>query len=689
MAQGSTLKAYTTALVLLTAAASLLSGQQPTFRARTEVIEVDAVVTDGQGNVVRGLTKDDFTILDDGKPQPIAAFTFIDIPIERAADPAPAALPSLASRPGTAVVTAPRVEPDVSTNERPFDGRVYILILDDLHTTPEWSLKVRTTARLFLERSLGDNDLIAIVYASRGNAGSGFTNDRSILLAAVDAFTGLRPLTPQVEGEIARGAASRLGPTLRLERENNAARMLGLIRRISNWAEETLPGRRKALLLFSEGVEGFTAGDFDGGDLATGGQAEFRARALETRIGDQVKNAIAAAARGNVSIYPVDARGLDNLSITNGHLFLSAMASETGGTPVLRMNDFTTGFERIVRNASSYYALAYMPPATAKAGTYHNITVKVNRPGLQVRARRGYETPDQPRSAPVAQPLRAGAASAALTAAINSTVPASDVKLAIFTVSFRGQGKNTSVLIGTELSNLALGELDASGRLPDEVELTAVVTGLRKVVDSRTNHLRLALTPERAQQTGGAVRVLYRFDLSPGTYQVRVAVKDGNSGRIGSIVRDLEVPDLGNEKTPLAMSGIVLTSARATELVTTGDEERLTSLLGTAPAALRQFSPHDELVVFAEVYDRVKAPHQDVVSTRVINQAGQIVLERADAVAPVINDAQRNDRGTYEHQVRLPLTDVLPGRYVLRIEVSAQVNPGIRVSRGVPFTVVP
>ncbi|OFV90895.1 MAG: hypothetical protein A3G76_13310 [Acidobacteria bacterium RIFCSPLOWO2_12_FULL_65_11] len=461
--------------------------------------------------------------------------------------------------------------------------------------------------------------------------------------------------------------------------------MLGLIRRISNWAEEALPGRRKALLLFSEGIEGFTAGDFEGGDLATGGQAGFRQQALESRIGDQVKDAVAAAARGNVSIYPVDARGLDNLSITNGHLFLSAMANETGGTPVLRTNDFSTGFERIVRNSSSYYALAYMPPTTARAGTYHTITVRVNRPGLQVRARRGYETPDRPRSRPVAGPLGANAASAQLRAAIDSPLPLADVTIAVFAVPFRGEGKIASVLIGTELSNLALGELDASGRLSNEVELTIVVTGLRDVKSGRTDHVRLALTPERAERTSGGVRVLHRFDLPAGQYQVRVAAKDGNSGRLGSVVRDLDVPDLASGKAPLAMSGIVLTSAHATDLLTTGGEERVTSLLGTPPAALRQFSSDDEIVVFAEVYDRVRAPHQDVVSTRVTNQVGQTVLENVGAVA---SDALRNDRGVYEHQVRLRLDELLPGRYVLRMEVRAQVKPEVSVFREVPFTIV-
>ena len=99
-----------------------LAGQQaqppPTFRAETNIIEVDTVVTDAQGNAVRGLTKDNFTILDDGRPQPLANMAFVDVPIDTARSSGP-----------------PRLAPvDVSSNDTPFNGRVYVLILDDKHT---------------------------------------------------------------------------------------------------------------------------------------------------------------------------------------------------------------------------------------------------------------------------------------------------------------------------------------------------------------------------------------------------------------------------------------------------------------------------------------------------------------------------------------------------------------------------
>ena len=89
------------------------------LQRQVEYVEVDALVTDRNGEFVRDLTKDDFQVFEDGKPQPISTFSLVDIPVER--------LP-------TAAVSPEPIEPDVKSNERPFDGRVYVMVLDDLHT---------------------------------------------------------------------------------------------------------------------------------------------------------------------------------------------------------------------------------------------------------------------------------------------------------------------------------------------------------------------------------------------------------------------------------------------------------------------------------------------------------------------------------------------------------------------------
>ena len=119
--------------------------QQPTFKVRVDYVEVDAVVTDRQGRIVRDLKKEDFQVLEDGKSQAITNFTMVDIPVDKASRPLFAASP---------------IEPDVKSNEKAFDGRVYVMVIDDLHTRFGRSVRVKAAAKQFIERRLGANDQI-------------------------------------------------------------------------------------------------------------------------------------------------------------------------------------------------------------------------------------------------------------------------------------------------------------------------------------------------------------------------------------------------------------------------------------------------------------------------------------------------------------------------------------------------
>src|SRR5439155_24991101 len=124
---------------------------QPTFKVAVDYVEVDVVVTDRQGQIVRELKKEDFQVLEDGKAQTINAFTFVDIPIERADRPLYSATP---------------FEPDVRTNERAFEGRVYVMIIDDLHARLGRSQRIKSAAKQFIERGLGASARLAVVQTS-------------------------------------------------------------------------------------------------------------------------------------------------------------------------------------------------------------------------------------------------------------------------------------------------------------------------------------------------------------------------------------------------------------------------------------------------------------------------------------------------------------------------------------------
>jgi VWFA-related protein len=165
-------------------AATLVAGQAPqapadtpplTFRAEVNYVEVDTVVTDNQGNAVTDLTVDDFEVREDGRPQEVTAFAMVNLPIERPERPLFGDAP---------------IEPDVQSNAA-VEGRIYAIVLDDLHTRFTNTIRVKQALRTFIEERFGSNDLAAVVYTSgRVSAGQEFTNNPRLLLAAIDKFSG-------------------------------------------------------------------------------------------------------------------------------------------------------------------------------------------------------------------------------------------------------------------------------------------------------------------------------------------------------------------------------------------------------------------------------------------------------------------------------------------------------------------
>ena len=229
-------------LVLSIAAAALGSGvlwaQQPAapapaapqgdpppviFRVEVDYVEADVLVTDAQNNPVNNLTADDFEVLEDGKPQKVTSFSLVNIPIERAERPLFATQP---------------IEQDVQTNDH-LEGRIYLIVLDDLHTDFTRTPRVKAAMRRFFERSFGTNDLAAIVFTGRSNGSQDFTNNPRLLMAAVDRFVGrkLRSATiEKLEGVRVNPGTGGLqvgDDNQMMERSFNARNAMGSIRKLA------------------------------------------------------------------------------------------------------------------------------------------------------------------------------------------------------------------------------------------------------------------------------------------------------------------------------------------------------------------------------------------------------------------------------------------------------------------------
>ncbi len=676
---------------------------QITFRTGADYIEVDAVVTDSKGQFVRDLKQSDFEILEDRRAQKIDVFALVDIPLERADRPA----------------YRPAVEPDVVTNTKDFEGRVYVLVLDANHVPAQDSLLVKRAARQFIQQNLGANDIAAVVLAQTGSRDDNreFTSSKATLQAAVDKFTGeqLRSKALTVRDFALSRAGTGFDPLTdsrdpyAAERAAKSRATLDTIRRVSTYMAG-IRGRRKAVVLFSEGLD-FNLSDSIGPRNAGGagmvgsgltpnptGDNSMIEAMHAANIIDEMQIMFEAASRANVAIYSVDPRGVasetDALMQVSGMPEGSALGIEqvtkgvreelqrqlgtlrtfsevTGGLALVGTNDFQTGFRRIVEYNSAYYVLGYTLTNLKHDGKFHDITVRVKRPGLRVRARKGYyamrnaaaaATPVDPTVALLNSPMPVGGLGLRLTTSTLKDRASTNVRVHL-TVELNGRDL---VLDGNNKVNLSYVALDMSG----------------KVHASGVKTMDLAIRQASRQAvTEHGLRLVTELELPPGHYQLRLAAHDPAANRSGSVFWDLDVPDF--TKPPIAMGHLVLTSASAGRTPTSLDAPSLKDLLPGPPTASREFALEDTLAVFAEVYDNeTSRPHTvDLSATIRTDDGTQVFVTREERESPSGGSGQH----VYAYLARIPLQDLAAGRFVLTVEARSRL--GDKATREIQFTI--
>jgi VWFA-related protein len=692
-----------------------------TFQTEVNYVDVDAIVTDQQGNFVSDLSKDDFEILEDGKPQKIDTFSMVDLPVERQERFL------VANRPVTT---------DVRSNRRAFAGRVYVIVLDDLDVSFMRSVQVRKAAREFVERYFGANDMAAVAYTSgRSDATQEFTGSPELLLAAIDKFAGRRLRSPVLEyidqlyqnqvltagmtdpssdpssgtsnssSSITQSAQTSM-QTDDLERQFRAANVLSTMRNLTELLS-TVRGRRKAMVIFSEGID-YSINDVFG-------------IPSDTTIIRATQDTIAAAARANVNFFTVDPRGLvgmtddylnlaDSLGIAgnpteptgdprmsfNGRQAfldelrlsqdsLRTLADETGGFAIVNRNSFASGFDRIVQANSRYYVMGYYPPTHPRDGKFHKIQVRVKRTGLTVSARKGYasprgKTPDEKQREDEARRLResskggADNTSAPLREALNTPMQQGGLTFSVQAAPFKGSEKEASVALAIEIDGERLHFTPPSknATFSDSVELSLfAINAQGKPQQGTRSEVNLTLRPETYERVKAVgMRLNPRVALAPGRYQVRLGVRESGAGALGSVFYDLQVPDFA--KDPPMMSGLLITASSAQAIPTAQPDPAAAKMLPGPATSRREFAQSDTLAVLAEIYDNISSqqPRQIDTGVRLMDESGRDVFSARDSFR---NGSTRN-WSVYGYTRDIPLKDVAPGRYLLRVEAQVRGN---------------
>ncbi|MCM3878706.1 MAG: VWA domain-containing protein [Vicinamibacterales bacterium] len=667
-----------------------------TFKVDVNYVEVGTIVTDAQGHFVGTLGKDDFQIFEDGRPQKVAGFSLVDIPVRRASSS-----------------TAGLTEADVSNNAGGLQGRLYLVVLDDLHTDLSRTATVKAAARRFIERNIADDDLVAVVTTSgRLEGGQDFTSNRRLLVGAIDGFVGQKLRSAvlekldsyQREVDLTGKDLGQLGRPVNdaydVERGQRARNTLLTIKRLAE-SLSGVHGRRKAMVYIGEGI-----------DYSTTNFEQWRETAGNARTGvsieGDVRDAITAASRSNVSIYTIDPRGLTNMGDTGMEInylpqdpnlrldsaglleelrlsqdSLRVLAEQTGGVAWVNSNDLAAAFDRVASENSSYYMLGYYPASDKRDGGFRKIEVRVTRPGLQVRARKGYVSPRKGESPATRRPAKAEG-SVELADALSRPIQTGGLTLHANSAAFKGAAPNTSVVVTVTVDGAGFTFAEKDGWIEDKLEVSVrAIDSKGTIRGSEHFDLNIRIRPEsRAILMRTGFRVVSKIDVPSGKYDLHVGARESGGGTLGTIFTNLEVPDFAT--LPLSMSNLVLSSVN-TGGVPTGRAEQLRDRLPIVPSTLREFRSGDELQLFAEVYDNQAAtPHTVDLTTSIL--AG-------DAKAVVRRQEQRSsadlEDGTFRYAAGVPLTGLGPGVYSARLEAASRLDQRMVVVREVQFRVTP
>jgi VWFA-related protein len=547
--------------------------QTPSFPGQVEQVTVDVVVLDKDGQPVTGLKAEDFTVYEDGKPQRVASFESIEVP-EQAA-PARAAL--LRRRVSTNV--APPGPPE----------RAFVLVFDNVHLTHTQAEQAKRAVGDFIRDGLAEGDRVQLVATGGGAWWSGqMTGARADLLAALERLKGLRP-APTGPDHLWDYEAQ----AIHVRRDNRIGAEV-----MRRWADNGVfqefwsPGadrptqemyadlreehpllRAKATQVYKDVInrQRLTTKALERvlEALATSRGRKTVLMVTEGFIYDQQEGGFArvaaAARRANAVIYFIDARvaqGSESSAAELGRAIdirdigttLSRQQQEATGAVSLAVDSggerlgtaaaLADNMRQVARQSRAYYLLGYVPPNAARDGRFRKIKVEVNRPGLEVRARKGYATPKGGETADRAREDLDPQVQQALDSPF--AVRGIPLRLASYVLG-PGPENKTRVVLVAEADIRALRFTQKNGRDHDLVETFWVVTSRETGQNqSQQSQLDLSLPAEvRAQLEKTGLPLQRSFDLAPGVYQARLAMRERNGAAVGAVVHDFEVEAAG------------------------------------------------------------------------------------------------------------------------------------------------
>ncbi|HMH43347.1 MAG TPA: VWA domain-containing protein [Pyrinomonadaceae bacterium] len=552
--------------------------QDDVIRVSTVLVQTDVMVFDKKGHFVDGLKGDQFALKVDNKPTSISFFERVTSGKESTTRN-PGATPS-ASSSGAMIVR----------------GRTVIFFVDDLHLAPDSLVRTRKALLEFIERGMTEKDQVAIT-SSSGQIGflQQFTDDKVALQSAVARLNyrantkmdmDSPPMSEYIASKIRDGDQQTINYYVKeLEKQNcfrppGGGGMIcmmtpqGMVAAVRMRAQEmtvmAAPDTDNTLIM----LEGLmrTAGQLPGRKLVFMISDGFYLNDRKSGSLGRIKRITDAAGKAGVVIYTLDARGIigDSLGVTNNRPIdsegqtagstigeiaasqdgLNALAGDTGGKAFRNTNaPMSEWVDKVLDETANYYLVAWRPDTEEqKRGKFNHIEASViGRPDLTVRLRSAYfksaplpflsvkrKTEKDPTKA------REDDMRTVIDAPVNQTqIP---TKLGLFLAQMPGVG--TQVIASVEINREALSFDLKDGKQSADLDIGGIFYDDKgKPVNSFVGRLRIFPVPEDAPPEKRKQAIYaFRAWLPPGLYQVRVGIRDLNSGRLGSAMQFIQVP---------------------------------------------------------------------------------------------------------------------------------------------------
>ena len=648
-------KAPATALLVVHAAGwpQQPAPEEHTIRITVNLVQLDAVVTDSKGKHVTDLTRDDFEVLQDGKPQAITSFSHVSTEEPGTAEPKPAVRAPAPSR----------------TPLKPEQVRRTIaLLIDDLGLSWESMAQIKPAAKKFIDEQLQPGDLAAVVRTGAGMGSlQGFTTDKRLLEAALQRVNW----NPLGRGgvsafpSLAEEAEEELDRVEDFRREMFSIGTLGAVNYIVRGLRE-LPGR-KSVVLFSDNVH------------------IFDRNRDPSRMLDEMRRLTDLANRSSVVIYAIDPRGLPTLSVTAAERTsgmsarqiieqpsrrrenyfesqdgMNYLAEETGGKFLYNTNDIGAALAEVLEDQKGYYLLGYSPSGETFNKEFHRIRVRVKRQGLRVRSRNGfigipdkdskpvYRNKDEQLFAALASPFTSGDIQLRLTALFANNVKQGSFVRSLLHIAGRDL-KYTREEQGWQRAAL------------DVMQITYGENGEAIDRSNTTYNIRVKGETYRTALRNGYIYTLNHPIRKAGAYQLRTAVRDAGTSRVGSATQFIEVPNVA--KGAMALSGLAVFAPQA-------QRETDSHIAGNSNTAVRIFHPGQEVQYGFQIYN-VKldaASGQPNLESRVrVYRGSRSVVETRPA--PIHLSTQKDVKRISVGSVLKLNPAIEPGEYLLEVEV--------------------